>query len=204
MRVQAMTVDFDLEGFSPAEAERITGLSVAMQRNYRVRGTLRHHDGHARHTVFDLALMMVAKGLNARGLEAGLSNIAPIVATEVARRALEHEDAYAGHSDLARADPVELAADVLHQYSPIGPGNASLRMPRLFVIHADLTGSFYDAVDADMLERQAPASIVGPLVILDTLALGAHILAAAGRPLARVSEAIPFEAFSRPARVLAS
>ncbi len=198
-----MAVDFDLEGFSPAEAEQISGLSVAMQRNYRVRGTLRHHAGHAKHTVFDLALMMVAKSLNARGLEAGMTNIAPWAASEVARRALQHEAAFAAHPDLIGADPVALAADVLRQHSPIGSENSSMQMPRLFVIFTDLTGGFFDAINADMLDGRDPARIVGPLVVLDTLALGAHILAAAGRPLVRVSEAIPFEAFRRPARVMA-
>lgn len=132
----------------------------------------------------------------------GKKAIAPWLASAIARRALEHENAYATHSDLFGADPQALAAEVLRQHSR-GPANA-MRMSRLLVIFADLTGNFFDAMDDDMLEsqRQEPRSITGPLVVFDTLAMGARILETARRPLVRVSNPVPFEAFGRPARVM--
>jgi hypothetical protein len=196
--------DFELERFGPVDAERITGVSRGAARKYREQGLLPSFEGRqGEFSVFDLAMVMALAGLKARDLF-GNKTIAPWLASAIARRALEHENAYAAHPDLFGADPLALAGEVLRQHSRPDPANA-MRMRRLFVIFADLTGNFYDAVDADMLEGQViePKSIAGPLVVFDTLALGAHILAAAGRPLVRVSEAVPFEAFSRPARVMA-
>ncbi len=50
-------LDFTLETFSPAEAAKMSGLSVVNQRDYRRKGFLPSHEGRARFTVYDIAVM---------------------------------------------------------------------------------------------------------------------------------------------------
>jgi hypothetical protein len=54
--------------FTPAEAERITGVNTASQRDWRRRGYLPANEGHARFDVFQLARMLVLKVLSDRGI----------------------------------------------------------------------------------------------------------------------------------------
>lgn len=196
--------DFKLELFGPVEAEQITGVLRATTRKYREQGLLPSSKGRqGEFSVFDLAMVMALAGLKTHDL-LGKKAIASWLASAVARRALEHENAYATHFDLAGADPLALAGEVLRQHGR-GPANV-MRMSRLLVIFADLTGNFFDTIDADMLKDQThePGSAAGPLVVFDTLAMGARILEVARRPLVRVSAPIPFEAFScHPTRVMA-
>lgn len=63
-----MFATYTLSLFTPGEAERITGLSVAMQRDWRHRGFLPKTEGHARFNVFDLASMLAMKLLSDRGV----------------------------------------------------------------------------------------------------------------------------------------
>jgi hypothetical protein len=59
---------FTYETFTPAEAERITGVNVVLQRDWRHRGYLPKGKGHARFDVFDLAKLAFMKILTDRGI----------------------------------------------------------------------------------------------------------------------------------------
>lgn len=59
---------FTLAQFTPSEAERITGVNTALQRDWRRRGFLPINDGHARFDVFELARMMTLQVLADRGI----------------------------------------------------------------------------------------------------------------------------------------
>jgi DNA-binding transcriptional MerR regulator len=54
--------------FTPSEAERITGVSTALQRDWRRRGYLPKSDSHARFEVFDLARLTFMKWMAERGV----------------------------------------------------------------------------------------------------------------------------------------
>lgn len=54
--------------FTPAEAERITGVSVALQRDWRRRNIIPRNDGHARFELFDLADILTLKLFSDAGL----------------------------------------------------------------------------------------------------------------------------------------
>lgn len=63
-----MTTNLTLTTFTPAEAEAITGVSTASQRDWRRHGYLAKRDGHARFDAFDLARMLVIRLLSDRGI----------------------------------------------------------------------------------------------------------------------------------------
>lgn len=66
-----MSITLTLTTFTPAEAEAITGVSTASQRDWRRRGFLASSAGHARFDAFDLARMLVIRLLSDRGIGPG-------------------------------------------------------------------------------------------------------------------------------------
>ncbi|MFG1373391.1 hypothetical protein V5F32_14555 [Xanthobacter oligotrophicus] len=84
--------------FRPGEAEAITGLSAAMQRDYRHRGFLPKFVGHARFNIFDLAEMYMLKRLSDAGFWPEVFGpLAKIAATGLAFYALKMANAYEGN-----------------------------------------------------------------------------------------------------------
>ena len=63
-----MQPNFTLTTFTPAEAEKISTISTAMQRDGRRRGFLPAFQGHARFDPFDVARMWAIKMLADRGI----------------------------------------------------------------------------------------------------------------------------------------
>lgn len=83
--------------FRAGEAEAITGLSAAMQRDYRHRGFLPKFEGHARFNIFDLAEMFMLKRLSDAGFWPDVfAPVAKIAAAGLAFYALKIADAYEG------------------------------------------------------------------------------------------------------------
>ena len=92
-----MNTPFTLALFSPGEAEKITGLSTTMQRDWRHRGFLPKNDGHARFDLFTLAMMMVLKLFADRNFgPQAVKTIADITARAIAWHALEFVDSFEG------------------------------------------------------------------------------------------------------------
>lgn len=75
-----MSMTLTLTTFTPAEAEAITGVSTASQRDWRRRGFLASGDGHARFDAFDLARMLVIRLLSDRGIGPAQTAQAPSLA----------------------------------------------------------------------------------------------------------------------------
>ncbi|WP_238121745.1 MULTISPECIES: hypothetical protein [unclassified Xanthobacter] len=93
------TIVPSLNLFRPAEAEAVTGLSTAMQRDYRHRGFLPSFTGHARFNVFDLAEMYALKQLSDHGFGPDtFGSSAKIVARGLVYHALKFADAYEGEA----------------------------------------------------------------------------------------------------------
>lgn len=89
-----------LAHFTPAEAERITGVSTALQRDWRRRNLLPSMSGHARFDVFELARMAVLKHLADRGIGPSLAgDEADWCAAAVAHAALGWHEAWDGEAD---------------------------------------------------------------------------------------------------------
>jgi hypothetical protein len=88
---------YTLTTFTPGEAERITGLSTTMQRDWRRRDILPTTHGHARFDVFELAEMWVLKLLTDRGIgPQAAMDVAPQCAAGIVLNALQWVDAYEG------------------------------------------------------------------------------------------------------------
>lgn len=88
---------FTLTTFTPGEAEKITGLSTGMQRDWRKRGLLPSNDGHARFDLFSLAEMLAFKLLSDRGVGPQTSReVMPWVTVGIAYQVLLWVDAYEG------------------------------------------------------------------------------------------------------------
>lgn len=97
-----MPHQFTLTLFTPAEAERVTGLSVGMQRDWRNRGFLPKNEGHARFDAFALARMMAMKMMSDRGVGPQKSREeAEWCALGIVAGALREISAYEGDHDKA-------------------------------------------------------------------------------------------------------
>ena len=78
-------------GATPAEAERITGVNVTLQRDWRRRGFLPSNEGHARFDVFSLAKMRFLSAMAERGIgPASTEKYVDITMNAIAREALRH------------------------------------------------------------------------------------------------------------------
>lgn len=96
-------VQITLTQFTPAQAEKITGISVDQQRNLRRHGYLAQSHGHARFDGFGLARLAAIKGLSDRGIGPSLTakadeglDIATLCATGILWALLDWIDAYEG------------------------------------------------------------------------------------------------------------
>lgn len=86
-----------LTSFTPGEAERTTGLSTNMQRDWRFRGFLPKSDGHARFDLFDLSGMLAMKMLSDRGIGPQISReLFPWLSAGIAYSVLKNHEAYEG------------------------------------------------------------------------------------------------------------
>lgn len=92
-----------LTHFTPAQAEKITGMAVDQQRNLRRHGYLPQSSGHSRYDGFALARMDAIQSLAARGIGPSLTakpengfDIATLCATGILWSLLGWSDAYEG------------------------------------------------------------------------------------------------------------
>lgn len=184
-----MELDFFQTAFRPAEAARLTGVSPALMRNWRGKDILPSHQGaHGRFGIFDMGLLVLARGLRARGLGSGVATLARWGATAVARHAIGDIAAWAPHPDMAGLDLASLVDQAVRQLSPLGPDKSSHRPGRFMVMWSDTEADFVDSLDAAGTSTER---ILDPAVSFDTLALGRLIREAAGRPLVGLNNAIP-------------
>lgn len=91
--------EYTMTTFTPAEAERVTGVSTALQRDWRRHGYLPAGEGHARFNGFDLAEMWALKLLSDRGIgpQQGC-DVADWLSGGIMMHALQHRHAYEGDS----------------------------------------------------------------------------------------------------------
>jgi len=174
-----MSTPFTLTHFTPSEAAQITGLSAAMQRDWRHRGFLPKNDGHARFDLFTLAVMMVLKLFADRNIgPQAVKTIAEITARAIAWHALEFVDSFEG--------------DIPH--SPDSARRAlwnSLGFPRLIptrylVVFADESEWWDNSLDNAFAQNDGAEKRSGPIIVLDMMTLGDLLADRAGRALVHI------------------
>ncbi|MEO3428922.1 hypothetical protein AAFN88_08715 [Pelagibius sp. CAU 1746] len=186
--------------FTPGEAEGITGVSTALQRDWRRRGFLPSNDGHARFDVFALAEMWALRLLAERGIGPQQSRKAAAwLAAGIVHEALQHRQAYEGDFEAAALrgahpdDNVQDRLDVLARWivqERSRPRGAGQVLPaRFFVWTGDGKRRWVDSVDAwfDDIDggRRKGA---GAVIVMDQRALGRRLLDLARRPFVHVEE----------------
>lgn len=180
--------DYTLTRFTPAEAERITGVNVTLQRDWRRRGFLPSNEGHARFDVFSLAKMRFLSAMAERGIgPASTEKTGDITMNAIAREALSGENAAEG--DTHRGGPRLMAMSVISRCSPLGGKMGRLITGPIFVLFADGTEWWDQSPDAAFnrkIEAEDWGALDGPVIMLDTRVLGVGIAARAGRPLVTV------------------
>lgn len=156
-------IQFEPVQFGAAEAERITGMSQATERNNRRQGYLEAPSGRARHQGHGLALRLVMAVLAERGLGPAKGHpIAAAAAALIYRFALRQPGAIAG-----------IKAD-----SPLtGPGPK-----RFLVAYGDgIIQTFDDPISA------FDNSDAGAATVVDLASMGKVLASRAGGPLAIAS-----------------
>lgn len=109
-----MNSTITLTVFTPGEAERITGLTTVMQRDWRRRGFVGASEGHARFNGFDLAEMWALKLLSDRGIGPQHGReVADWLAGGIMLYALQDRRAYEGDGDeLNRVPEIDVPDDM--------------------------------------------------------------------------------------------
>lgn len=192
----AMEPQLTLTLFTPAMAEKIAGLSVATQRDYRRRGFIKQNEGHARFDAFDLAEMMVLNDMSKRGIgPKDTSSVSKICALAIVYHALQWIDSYEGdhekvHEWNAHVFPDGVSwgmkAEWLARAVLRERGLSAVPAP-LFIWWADGTHTFqvsFDKAFNDGLSDDARWN--GPVVILSLQALAGRLIDGAGSALVHV------------------
>lgn len=164
--------------FEAREAERITGVGVVLQREWRRRGHFtRAGDGRADHDVLDLARLLVMRALAERGVgPSDSAAIAQSAALRIGYFALSHPGAIADNTGGEFTRGMKLRKRPLA--SAFIAWTNGPRDPRQYLVVADDGFSFTNDLHKASLGLAA--------VILDLDALGMLIATRAGRPLATV------------------
>jgi hypothetical protein len=165
--------------FTPAEAEKITGVSHTLQRDWRRRGFLASFEGWARFTSTDLAHMLVIQSLSAHGIGPSVSSpYARTIAQRLAAWCLTIREAWSGELEEAFG-----SADVppVREFSVLttGPLRRFVMVSNTgFVTSADDLTRTFDAIDDNPWLSA---------VVLDLQAMGRELVHRAGRPLVYVN-----------------
>ena len=190
-----------LTHFTPAEAEKITGVSVSTQRDWRRRKFLGSHEGHARFDIFDLGEMAVMQMLAFRGIgPAQSTQLSPFTGLGVAWEVLNNRAAYSGDHDLTlswnstfapggpRANDWEPKGEWLAKHSlknkfgPITPAN-------YFIWWPDGSHHFDYSLDMAFSPKNTKLNLDrlhGPAVVIDLAAVGEMILSRCSKPFVEV------------------
>lgn len=90
-----------LASYTPAEAAKISGVNVALQRDWRRRGILPRREGHARYSPFEVAELMALNAFAVQGVgPQKFTPIATMLAAGIVDAAMDRPEAYAGPLDL--------------------------------------------------------------------------------------------------------
>jgi hypothetical protein len=170
----------ELVYFTPAGAEQITGLSTAMQRDWRKRAYLPHGDGHARFTIIDLCRLFLLKRLSDRGIGPDkASAVVDSAAHDLVIEVLNSIEVWNFSNPISNWSVIrsELTRRVLEAHSKdascVGSG---FNRPK-FIWWADDTCLLCDSFDEELNGIiSGDPRICGPIIILDLFALSGVII----------------------------
>jgi hypothetical protein len=194
---------YRLNTFSASEAERVSGLSQNMQRDWRKRGFLPPVEGKARFDFFDIAVLKVMKLLADRGMgpKAG-GSIAWPVAYGIASRALRFAESWEGFGTQQPAEwstwyKETLDACLRKYWTSSLPAGVVMEMPATFraivgfgmeadfvIFSADGAATFASSLD-EHFGKMTMGTDGGPYIIFD-LQIMAPALARELGPFARI------------------
>lgn len=192
-----MSFDLLLTTFTPRQAEQITGIKAARQRDLRRHGYLPQQEGHAQFTAVDLAEMLVLSSMMRRGVGPGsASGIAKISAIGIVQSALSDPDAFEGMDkadwsypgDQSPRDKAEWLARVFSaEQARKGENLWRVKPGNFLIIFADGSEAWSDSIDA-AVRHYPPAHRrrIGALTVIDLGALGSEMLRKSQLPLVRV------------------
>lgn len=171
---------FTLAHFAPSEAEKITGLSTAMQRDWRHRGFLPKNEGHARFDLFTLATMMALKLFADRGIGPQVAqNFTEISSRAIAWFALEFEDAYEGKL----SDSLDATRRGLWN----ALGLPRIVPSRFLVVFADGSEWWDNSIENAFQKNADTDKFAGPVIVLDLMILGDVLIERADRALVHIN-----------------
>lgn len=188
-----MATEFTTTLFTPSQAVKITGMSVASQRDLRRHGYLRKHDGHARFDCMDLAEMALIHEMSQRGVgPKETSSIAGVCAARAVYSSLGERAAYEGplppaEKALGNEDPWLSNKDRLRRRFlrsrgyPFQPG-------KFFVWWSTGEDHWCEFLDSafEGIAFNDP-KIAGPVIVMDLESLGKRLLEGAGVPFIDLS-----------------
>jgi len=188
---------FTLTTFTPGEAEKITGLSTAMQRDWRRRGFIAGGDGHARFNAFTLGELLTLKLLADAGVgpQQGQS-YARWTTAGIVWHALQWVDAYEGDHQrtLADAGPMMNSGPATWGQKVDWLARATMKANghhgapgRFFIRWADGSERWEESLDTAFGQHAtSDPQVTGPVVVFDLQALGGLLVDRAARPLVHV------------------
>lgn len=207
----------ELRAFTPSEAARISGVNLALQRDWRRRGYLPKLEGPSEFDAFGVASMLCVELLTRRGIGPAVSKpLASLLGAGVVKAAIEVQAGFGGALK-GVAGPVERIAVTdrdsldLVQASQGGADEAywtwygraqaisaeifsarpeaEQRVERAFCWWADGTSEFVDSI-IRLLEALEPSDprLAGPVIMLDFSALAALFLDRCEGPFATYME----------------
>lgn len=145
--------DFTLTIFSAAEAEKITGLPQATQRDWRRRGFLPAIKGKAKFTVFDLARMLLMENLSTEMGMTAATMVADLASATVAAEALRVKTSVSGLPEGFSSETLHL--EICAYFDQVA------RTEKFLILWA---GGLYVSFDDDLASAFAgrPKTIFGP------------------------------------------
>lgn len=198
-----MSQRYTLSQYSAAEAEQVSGIGVAMQRDWRRRGFLPVHPGQARFHLFSLAELCAFALLTGRGIgPMQAQSVVEDTAWGIAYFALDWPDAY--HGPAVRPEPSLNWDEVanIHRVKVLGAHSKLPGALRYLIWWANDTHAYTDSLDAAFdATTSADPRVQAGIVVLHLQAAGSNLAGRAVRPLVHVDVAPAPSSLDQPGLV---
>lgn len=173
---------FEAVTFTPAEAEQITGVTGAVQRDWRRHGYLPSTKGHARFELHDLAELWLLKMFTDRGIGPQRAKVVSAsLAHRIAYLTAQEPEAWEGSLASVPGEGWQEKLSLLNPYRPSTPPR------RWFVWLADDRTIACDHLDRALGLSSGDAALHGPLIVFDLDALSSALMQRIGRPVLRIA-----------------
>lgn len=202
-----MSQRYTFSQYSASEAEQVSGIGSAMQRDWRRRGFLPAHPGHARFDLFSLAKLTAFALLAGRGIgPTQARSVVEDTAWGIAYFALGWPDAYDSSKIWPEPTSSWDEAANIHRARILGTHGKLPNALRYLIWWADDSHAYTNSLDtAFEVTTSADPRVQAGIVVLDLEAAGSNLAGRAVRSLVHVDEPAapsPLDQPSSPARSL--